>query len=181
MLLFPPLMLLVSSLAAVWLWRPVNGWSGAAASLFTAAILGSVTSVLLISAQVFNGLSHDLLLVLQQALLFAGVPLVAAVWLADAAGQNWDRVIWGRILLGLCAVFEVSRRSGWLDQWLIFVLAAGLVAIFFHCARQKRWLPLLISGTLWGFALILTTQSGSEITLSSMILFTTLLRTKTTA
>lgn len=181
MLFFPPLMLLVSSLAAGWQWRPVSGWSGAAASLFMAALLGLVTSVLLIADGVFAGLSSELLLVLQQALLFAGVPLVAAVWMADAAGQDWDRVIWGRILLGLCAVFEICRRSGWLDHWLLIALCSGLLASSLITLHQSRWLPLALTAGIWGAAAVLVWYQGSQSLVAALVLFTSLLRLKTAA
>ncbi|MAR01177.1 MAG: hypothetical protein CMI00_11670 [Oceanospirillaceae bacterium] len=179
MLMFPPLMLLVASAVSVWRWRPVNHWPGASASLFMAALLGLVSALTTLIAQSTSAFSSDLLMLLQQATLFAGVPLIAAVWLADAAGQRWDRVIWGRVLLGICAVFELCRRADRLDEWLLTALMAGLLGSVFLSLKRRQWVSVAAVAGLWGAALAAQLQDISGHFLISLALMTALLRTNT--
>lgn len=186
-----PLALLFCSSAVLWYHRPGPQWPGASASGFMAALLAVVTGVALLLSHSSLAVSDELLLLLRQACLFAGVPLIAAIWLADLFGKSWDRVIWGRVLLGLCAMFELGRRGDWLDTWLLITLAAGMAGSVLCQIRYSQWLRSAALALLWLFSIALTfpdspvtvsaLSADYEIWVISAILLTGLLRTKTAA
>ena len=180
-----PLVLLLCSSVALWFTRPVPQWHGASASHFMAALLGLITAVTLLLTDAGIAVSDDLTRIMLQACLYAGIPLIAAVSLADAFRRHWDRVIWGRVLLGLCAVFELGRRGDWLDTWLLVTLCAGLAGAVVSQIRQRQWGLALVLGSLWLTAAVLshlsTPPDRYELWLICAIMLTCPLRTKTAA
>ena len=67
---------------------------------------------------------------LLRATLLLGLPLIGLVALTFARHWSWSRPTWGRIVLGLCAFFELARQLGWSDPYalLLGLLSALLVA-----------------------------------------------------
>ncbi|MFV0455033.1 MAG: hypothetical protein ACK5NQ_08565, partial [Pseudomonas sp.] len=72
---------------------------------------------------------------LLQATLLLGFPLIGTVALTLARHWTWSRPNWGRMVLGLCAFFELARQLGWSEPYALglgigsasLVLYAGLV------------------------------------------------------
>ncbi|MHB0765402.1 hypothetical protein ACYCFC_13645 [Stutzerimonas sp. NM35] len=62
---------------------------------------------------------------LLRATLLLGLPLLGLVALTFARQWNWSRPAWGRVVLGLCAFFELARQLGWGDP---YALTLGLLS-----------------------------------------------------
>ena len=73
---------------------------------------------------------------LSQASSFLGLPLLGAAALALGRGWAWSRPNWGRILLGLCAFFELFRQLGYLEDYRLALNLATLVLILYAGAVQ---------------------------------------------
>ncbi|WP_413043057.1 hypothetical protein [Pseudomonas sp. YJ42] len=74
---------------------------------------------------------------LMQATLLLGLPLVGVVALTLGRKWTWSRPTWGRIVIGLCAFFELARQLGWSAPYALtlgllsalLVLYAGLLQL----------------------------------------------------
>lgn len=73
---------------------------------------------------------------LSQASAFLGLPLLGAAALALGRGWAWSRPNWGRILLGLCAFFELFRQLGYLEDYRLALNLLTLVLILYAGAMQ---------------------------------------------
>ena len=73
---------------------------------------------------------------LSQASSFLGLPLLGAAALALGRGWAWSRPNWGRILLGLCAFFELFRQLGYMEDYRLALNLATLVLILYAGAVQ---------------------------------------------
>lgn len=74
---------------------------------------------------------------LLRATLLLGVPLIGLVALTFARQWTWSRPNWGRVVLGLCAFFELARQLGWSDP---YALALGLLsALLVIYAGLLQW------------------------------------------
>ena len=68
---------------------------------------------------------------LLRATLLLGVPLIGLVALTFARQWSWSRPNWGRVVLGLCAFFELARQLGWSDPYaLVLGLLSGVLVIY---------------------------------------------------
>lgn len=109
------------------------------AALFC-ALLGLALAAALGCSQAAAGLGVDtraLTSWLKQATLQLGVPLLTLACLAGARGWQWSRPTWGRLLLGLCACFELARQAGWSAPYaLTLALASALLLAY---AGLVRW------------------------------------------
>src|SRR5690606_10799044 len=101
---------------------------------------------------------------LEQLSLYAALPLLLSVTLATSLGFDWSRMIWGRVLLVWCVVFELCRRNNVLPEFLQLLLLAGTLILFWplpNAARQRTgglsrlaataafgWLLLCVIGLL---------------------------------
>lgn len=73
---------------------------------------------------------------LSQASSFLGLPLLGAAALALGRGWQWSRANWGRILLGLCAFFELFRQLNQLEDYRLLLNLATLLLILYAGAVQ---------------------------------------------
>ncbi|MFG3453777.1 hypothetical protein [Pseudomonas knackmussii] len=91
---------------------------------------------------------------LMQATLLLGLPLVGVVALTLSRQWIWSRPTWGRIVIGLCAFFELARQLGWSAP---YALALGLLsALLVAYAGVLQWPARLQAGAgLAGGALML--------------------------
>lgn len=91
---------------------------------------------------------------LLQATLLLGLPLVGVVALTLSRQWIWSRPTWGRIVIGLCAFFELARQLGWSAP---YALALGLLsALLVAYAGVLQWRARLQAGAgLAGGALML--------------------------
>ncbi|WP_369985570.1 hypothetical protein [Thalassolituus sp.] len=144
---------LVTGLVLGWLSRPRAGevlQGEQAADLCAALLLTLYGSLLLISPYWQHA---ETLLLLQGLSWYAALPLLALVGLARFAQSvsslpSWDRVVWGRILLALCVVFELTRRANELDWILLTSLAVGGLSAV-ASAWAKRTPGLVASAVIW--------------------------------
>ena len=100
---------------------------------------------------------------LSQASSFLGLPLLGAAALALGRGWVWSRPNWGRILLGLCAFFELFRQLGYLEDYRLALHLATLVLILYAGAVQwPRRAPLIVAALVVGLLLLAGLAVGSE-------------------
>ncbi|WP_061240849.1 DUF6962 family protein [Ectopseudomonas composti] len=100
---------------------------------------------------------------LTQASSFLGLPLLGAAALALGRGWAWSRPNWGRILLGLCAFFELFRQLGYLEDYRLALNLATLVLILLAGAVQwPRRAPAIIAAVAAGLFLLAGLAVGSE-------------------
>lgn len=110
----------------------------ASAVLFVLAGLSTLTLSLVPDWQ-HNADINQTAGLLQQLALFAALPLLVFSALARALDQDWNRMVWGRILLGICAVFALTRNSEWLDYWMLLVLLAGALTFALPVIRRREF------------------------------------------
>ena len=68
---------------------------------------------------------------LRRATLLLGSPLIGLVALTFARQWSWSRPAWGRVVLGLCAFFELARQLGWSDPYALALgLLSGVLVIY---------------------------------------------------
>lgn len=92
---------------------------------------------------------------LLQATLLLGLPLVGVAALTLSRKWRWSRPNWGRIVLGLCAFFELARQLGWSAP---YQLALGLIsALLVLYAGLLQWPARLqaSAGVLSGALLVI--------------------------
>lgn len=91
---------------------------------------------------------------LMQATLLLGLPLVGVVALTLGRKWTWSRPTWGRIVIGLCAFFELARQLGWSAP---YALTLGLLsALLVLYAGLLQWpARLQASAGVAGSALML--------------------------
>ncbi len=97
---------------------------------------------------------------LRQATLSLGLPLVGVVALTLGRRWIWSRPTWGRIVIGLCAFFELARQFDWSAP---YALALGLIsASLVVYAGLLQWpARLQTSAGAAGGALMLALQPWS--------------------
>lgn len=140
-------LLLGASALLLWLNRPAAHWPGAAAARFAAALITALYA-LLAPWQVSELASSQLLL--QQLSLYAALPLLLSVTAATAFGYDWSRMIWGRVLLGWCVVFELCRRNDVLAECLQLEILAGLLITLLPLILNRRVIySALLYSTGW--------------------------------
>ena len=100
---------------------------------------------------------------LSQASSFLGLPLLGAAALALGRGWQWSRPNWGRILLGLCAFFELFRQMNQLDDYRLLLNLATLLLILYAGAVQwPRRAHLLVASAVVGLFLLAGLAVGTE-------------------
>lgn len=161
---FAAMMLL---LVSVWLClqqRPNNSaqteWRGASAARFAAGLLLLCAA----AAELFQ-LPPNATLLLQQLSLYAALPLLVVVLATDALGYQWSRMIWGRLLLALCVVFELCRRNNQLDALLMTIAAAAVIALLlalWKLAKIRIWLAAQLIMACGALAWISASQNQPE-------------------
>jgi len=119
----------------LWSSRPGNAWSGMAAARFAAGVILVVQALFsLLHLQ----LPYEVRLLPQQLSLYAALPLLVSTLLASALNYHWSRLIWGRILLALCVVFELMRRFNELSLLLWITLGGAALSALPLIPRQKQ-------------------------------------------
>lgn len=153
------LLLLCISTTLLWFNRPISEWSGAAAARFAAALISAIYAVL---APWPNNALHSSQLLLEQLSLYAALPLLLSVALATHLGYDWSRMIWGRVLLAWCVVFELCRSNNVLDTLLLvlMVLGVGIFCLFWLQPKQQSRLRALLLSCAWLIVTALTVTSA---------------------
>ena len=125
--------------------------SGFVISLSSVFIAASAAGNLLLNGTLDQD-QQTLLRMLNNLAYYAAIPLIGSALLADAIGQNWQKPTWGRWLLALLALFEVTRRaeSGTEYSQIMAVLVAA--SMLFAALRYSR-LPARIGSLFAAIAL----------------------------
>ena len=88
---------------------------------------------------------------LSRASSLLGLPLLGLVALSLGRQWNWSGPTWGRLLLGLCAFFELFRQLGWLHEYRQGLQLASLLLILYGGILQwPQRLPVLLASTVAG-------------------------------
>jgi len=130
--------------------NPIPG-NGNASALFTAGLLLALAAAMAVLASLVSALAtnpdyQQATDLLEQLALFAALPLLVINGLVRALDYDWSRMIWGRILLVVCAMFAITRSSEWLDYWLLAILAAGVLTFALPIIKRgdKHFIPVLL-------------------------------------
>lgn len=100
---------------------------------------------------------------LSQASSFLGLPLLGAAALALGRGWQWSRANWGRILLGLCAFFELFRQFNQLEDYRLLLNLATLLLIAYAGAVQwPKRAPPMVAGVVVGLFLLAGVAVGTH-------------------
>jgi hypothetical protein len=74
---------------------------------------------------------------LSRASSFLGLPLLGLAALGLSRDWKWRGPAWGRVLLGLCAFFELFRQLGWVSEYQLFLQLGSLLLIL--AAGLSQW------------------------------------------
>jgi hypothetical protein len=100
---------------------------------------------------------------LSQASSFLGLPLLGAAALTLGRGWAWSRPNWGRVVLGLCAFFELFRQMNLLEDYRLLLNLASLLLIVYAGAIQwPRRAPAGAATAVVGLFLLAELAVGSE-------------------
>lgn len=130
--------------------NPIPG-NGNASALFTAGLLLALAAAMAVLASLVSALAtnpdyQQAADLLEQLALFAALPLLVINGLVRALDYDWSRMIWGRILLVVCAMFAITRSSEWLDYWMLVILAAGVLTFVLPIIKRgdKHFIAILL-------------------------------------
>jgi hypothetical protein len=100
---------------------------------------------------------------LSQASSFLGLPLLGVAALTLGHGWAWSRPNWGRVVLGLCAFFELFRQMNLLDDYrLLLNLATLLLIVYAGAVQWPRRTPASAAMAVVGLFLLATLTVGSD-------------------
>ncbi|MBS7725396.1 hypothetical protein I0E51_13460 [Pseudomonas lalucatii] len=105
---------------------------------------------------------------LSQASSFLALPLLGAAALALGRGWVWSRPNWGRVLLGLCAFFELFRQMNLLDDYRLLLSLTTLLLILYAGAMQWRAAPPLAALGASGLFLLAGLAGGGTAALGPL-------------
>lgn len=112
--------------------------SGFAISLSGAFIAASALATLLLSGSSDQD-QQTLLRMLNNLAYYAALPLISSALVADALGQNWQKPAWGRWLLALLALFELTRRAQVGLEYSQILAAAVALGMLFATLRARTF------------------------------------------
>ena len=99
---------------------------------------------------------------LMQATLLLGFPLIGTAALALGRGWIWSRPNWGRLVIGLCAFFELARQLGWSEPYALAVgVSSALLVVYAGLLRWPARLQLL-AGALGGLLMLAAVPLGDQ-------------------
>jgi len=100
---------------------------------------------------------------LSQASTFLALPLLGAAALTLGRGWAWSRPNWGRVVLGLCAFFELFRQMNVLDEYRLALSLGTLLLILYAGIMQwPRRLPAMAGGGVIGLFLVAGLAIGTD-------------------
>ncbi|MFZ3206002.1 MAG: hypothetical protein WA161_19320 [Pseudomonas sp.] len=100
---------------------------------------------------------------LSQASSFLGLPLLGVAALPLGRGWAWSRPNWGRVVLGLCAFFELFRQMNLLEDYrLLLNLATLLLIVYAGAIQWPRRTPACAATVVAGLFLLATLAVGSD-------------------
>lgn len=143
---------------SLWLWRQREPLAAPARGAISAALLGLGLAAAASLLQSLGTLASELEQTQRMLGLAAqniSLPLLGLAAFYLGRGLQWQPAMWGRILLGLMAAFELLRRMELLFGYQWVINGAGLLAMLAGCllvlSRDRRPLPFALvcaGGTL---------------------------------
>ena len=83
---------------------------------------------------------------LSRASSYLGLPLLGLAALSLGRNWQWQGPVWGRLLLGLCACFELFRQLDRLDEYrLLLQLGSLLLLVYAGLVRWPQRRPLALA------------------------------------
>ena len=160
--------ILSASLTLCWSAKPRKDteWQGEQAADMAGGLIIAAAAIGNLWLQLSG--NESAILLLDSLAWYAALPLLVSVRVIQAAqclGFNWywDRMIWGRILLALCVVFELCRRSNQLDMILNVTSVMGAISFLVIALRPCPRPVLIINSVLWiGISVAFLTLRPSE-------------------
>ena len=116
-----------------------SGFTISLSATFLAA--SAVASILLTGSSDQD--QQTLLRMLNNLGYYAAVPLIASAMVADAIGQNWSKPAWGRWLLVLLALFELTRRAQYGLEYSQIMAVLVAASMLFAAIRFSNMLARL--------------------------------------
>lgn len=116
--------------------RPREHWSGLCSANFMCALVILCYALLLLSRS--QAWALEPLSWLQQFVLYAIVPVMLTSQTCLIFKQNWSRLIWGRILLAWCVVYELCRRNELLEDFFILLLISAVIICVLRLLKDKK-------------------------------------------
>ncbi|MFC3608658.1 hypothetical protein [Stutzerimonas tarimensis] len=153
-LLQQALLTLSAGASAVWVgryWHHADGQTQPPLFCAMLALLLATGAGASASAQLMGVDSGDARDWLERATYQLGLPLAAVACLSLARGWRWSRSTWGRLVLGLCAFFELARLLDWSTPYALGLgLASALVVLFAGLQRPGATTlgPALVAAVL---------------------------------
>lgn len=127
------------------------------------ALLGFLLTAAAAAASVGDPSWQAAHLWLSQASSFLGLPLLGVAALALGRGWAWSRPNWGRVVLGLCAFFELFRQMNLLEDYrLLLNLATLLLIVYAGAIQWPRRTPAYAATVVVGLFLLATLAVGSD-------------------
>lgn len=146
--------ILSASLTLCWSAKPRKDteWQGEQAADMAGGLIIAAAAIGNLWLQISG--NESAILLLDSLAWYAALPLLVSVRVIQAAqclGFNWywDRMIWGRILLALCVVFELCRRANQLDMILYVTAASGAVSLILMAIKPLFKTELFVLASLW--------------------------------
>lgn len=100
---------------------------------------------------------------LSQASSFLGLPLLGVAALTLGRGWAWSRPNWGRVVLGLCAFFELFRQMNLLEDYrLLLNLTTLLLIVYAGAIQWPRRTPACAATVIVALFLLATLAVGSD-------------------
>lgn len=118
--------------------------SGFTISLSAAFLASSAVASILLTGSNDQD-QQTLLRILNNLAYYAAVPLIASAMVADAIGQNWSKPAWGRWLLALLALFELTRRAQYGLEYNQIMAVLVATSMLFAATRFSNTLTRLSS------------------------------------
>lgn len=148
------ILLLAVSLWLCWSAKPHQDteWSGEQAADMASGLILAAAAIGNLWLQISG--NDSAILLLDSLAWYAALPLLVSVRMIQAAqglgmAWYWDRMIWGRVLLALCVVFELCRRANQLDIILYVTAASGAVSLILMAIKPLFKTELFVLASLW--------------------------------
>ncbi|MCP4790751.1 MAG: hypothetical protein GY881_11010 [Gammaproteobacteria bacterium] len=136
-------------------WLAYASWNSPLSAGKTAALVSALVALQNIALAPIIALSDNQagMLMLSNSADYISLPLGALVVLHYSLNWQWQPAIWGRVFLGLAATFELGRRMGYNQDYLLIIVAVWVGVLLTSAALfAQRWQPsqraiLAICGT----------------------------------
>ena len=112
-------------------WLATVCWRSELPAAKTAALASVMIAVFGILQSPYLGLpaDHTALIMADNVAHFISLPLISLIIVHHCQDWNWQAATWGRIFLGLAAMFELGRQMDFNDIYLLIICGAWIAAL----------------------------------------------------